>query len=145
MGSAYLLVHALVAAVNFGAEACFRQGGQDILGIFGVAVGDGDDHGLHRGQPGRERAAVMLDQDAEEPLHGSQNGAMHHVGAAASSLVVLVGEVEALRQVEVELDGGALPSPAQGVGDVDVNLGAVESAAALVHGEGQVTGFQRAL
>ena len=44
-----------------------------------------------------------------------------------------VVEVEALGQVEVELHGGALPLAADGVEDLDVDLGAVEGAAALVH------------
>ena len=42
---------------------------------------------------------------------------MHHVGAAAASLGVLEGQVEPFRQVEVELDGGALPGAADGVGN----------------------------
>ena len=42
-------------------------------------------------------------------------------------------EVEALGQVEVALDGRALPLAADGVGDLDVDLRPVEGAAALVH------------
>ncbi len=41
--------------------------------------------------------------------------------------------LEAVRQVEVELDGGALPPPPDRVLDLDVDLGAVEGPAALVH------------
>ena len=47
--------------------------------------------------------------------------------------VALVLEVEALGQVEVALDGRALPLAADGVGDLDVDLRPVEGAAALVH------------
>ena len=47
--------------------------------------------------------------------------------------VALVLEVEALGQVEVALDGRALPPAADGVGDLDVDLRPVEGAAALVH------------
>ena len=43
-------------------------------------------------------------------------------------------ELEALGQVEVHLEGRQLPAAADGVLDVDVDLGAVEGAAALVDG-----------
>ena len=68
---------------------------------------------------------------------------MDHVGLDPVALVVLIGQLEPLGQVEVELHGRALPSPAQSVGDVDVNLGSVERAAAFVDAEGQPTLSQR--
>jgi hypothetical protein len=43
-----------------------------------------------------------------------------------------VAQIEPLGQGHVELDRAALPGPAQGVLDVDVDLGAVEGAVALV-------------
>ena len=43
-----------------------------------------------------------------------------------------VGEVELLRELEVQLHRGALPHPAQGVGDVEVQLRPVEGAVARV-------------
>jgi hypothetical protein len=41
------------------------------------------------------------------------------------------GHVEALRYVKVELDGRQLPGAAQGVRDVNINLGAIEDRLAL--------------
>ena len=52
------------------------------------------------------------------------------------AVAVVVGthvlESEALRHEKIELEGPALPFPPQRVGDQDVDLGAVEGAAALV-------------
>ena len=70
---------------------------------------------------------------------------MDHVGLATAAFGVLVGQVEPMGQVEVELHRGALPGAAQGVGDVDVNLGSVERSTAFIHGERQTPILQRAL
>ncbi len=57
------------------------------------------------------RAGVVLDQDAEEALDGSKDGAVDHDGLAAAAVRVHVLHVEALRQIEVELHCAALPLP----------------------------------
>ena len=44
-----------------------------------------------------------------------------------------VVELEAFRQGEIQLDGGALPHPADGVLDLEIDFGAVEGAAALIN------------
>ena len=58
---------------------------------------------------------------------------MDHDRPLLDVLLVHVRQVEALRQVEVKLHGGALPLAPDGVRDLDVDLGAVKRAAALVH------------
>mmetsp|Transcript_22390 Transcript_22390/g.50453 ORF Transcript_22390/g.50453 Transcript_22390/m.50453 type:complete len:493 (-) Transcript_22390:197-1675(-) len=58
---------------------------------------------------------------------------MNHDGPLAGAVRSDVLEVEALREVEVALDGTALPLPAQRVADLEVNLGAVERSSSLVH------------
>ena len=75
----------------------------------------------------------MLDQDAEEAFDGAEKSAVHHVGLMLLAVRADVGQVEALRQVEVELDGAQLPRPAERVLDLHVDLGPVEGAAALVN------------
>jgi hypothetical protein len=54
-----------------------------------------------------------------------------HDGLLALVLVVHVLELEPLGEVEVELDGGALPLAPDRVQDLDVDLGAVESACVI--------------
>jgi hypothetical protein len=48
---------------------------------------------------------MVLDQEREEPLDGAVEGAVHHVGSVRPVALSHVGQVEPLRQVEVELDG----------------------------------------
>lgn len=90
----------------------------------------------------------MLRQYANKPLQTPIDSAMNHDGAletwfgrtlGAGGTRVGVGgfgghvlELEALGQLEVELDGCALVLPAEGVGDGDVDFGPVESAVAGV-------------
>ena len=58
---------------------------------------------------------------------------MDHDRPLLHVLLVDVREIEPLGEVKVELHGGALPLPADGVEDLDVNLWPVERAAALVN------------
>ena len=76
-------------------------------------------------------AVVVLDEDAEEPLERAEQGPVDHVGPVRLAVLADVGHVEALGHVEVELDGRALPEAADGVLDLDVDLGAVEDRLAL--------------
>ena len=62
---------------------------------------------------------MVRDEAMPQPSRHGQHSAAHHV--------------KALRQVEVQLDGGALPPAPDRILDLDVDLGAVERAAALVH------------
>ena len=57
---------------------------------------------------------------------------MNHDRPLLDVLLVHVVQVETLGQVEVQLHGGALPFAPDGVRDLDVDLGAVKRAAALV-------------
>ena len=59
-----------------------------------VAVGDGDDHDLHRAEPDRERAAVVLDEHAEEALHAAQQRPVDHVRPVLLPILADVFQVE---------------------------------------------------
>ena len=97
-----------------------------------MAVGDRQDDRLHRRQPGREAARVVLDQDPGEALHRAEQGAVDHHRPVGIVVGAGVGEVEALRHLEVELAGAALPGAAERVGDVEVDLRPVEGTVAGV-------------
>ena len=101
-------------------------------GVLGVAVGDRQHDRLHRRQPDREAAGVVLDQDPGEALHRAEQGAVDHHRAVRRVVGAGVGEVEALGHLEVELAGAALPGAAERVGDVEVDLRPVEGAVAGV-------------
>ena len=74
----------------------------------------------------------MLGQDADEALDGAEDHAVDHDGTMLLAVSAGVGQVETLGQVHIQLDGTALPGTAQAVGEVEVDLGAVESAVAFV-------------
>ena len=81
----------------------------------------------------------MLSDDRNEPLEtakdstvdddGTRRRPVAGVGGVVSRAIL---EVEALRQLEVELNGRALERPAERIANLDVDLGAVERAVARV-------------
>lgn len=70
----------------------------------------------------------MLGQDADEALQRAEHRAVNHDRArkVVSALRTAIPQFEPLRQVEVELNGGTLKFPLEGVGDGDIDLGSVE-------------------
>ena len=68
----------------------------------------------------------------DEPLEAAEDGPMDDHRPMLGVVGADVLEVELLRQLVVELDRRALPLPADGVGDVEVDLRPVERAVALV-------------
>ncbi len=107
-----------------------------------MLLGHGQDLDLAGGQPGGELALVLLDEHADEALEGAKAGAVNHDWALLGAVGVGVLELKALGQLEVELDGAALPGTAQAVLQVEVDLGAVEGAVAGVERVVDAHGFQ---
>ena len=97
-----------------------------------VAVGDRQHRDLHRREPRRERAGVVLDEDREEPLDRAEQRAVDHHRPVALVVGADVLELEALRELEVELDGRELPRATDRVARLHRDLRPVERAAALV-------------
>ena len=102
-------------------------------GVLVVLLGHRDHDRLHRRQPQRERARVVLDQHAEEALDAAEQRAVHHDRLVRLAVLADVLELEAVRVVEVHLDGRALPGAVQRVLDLDVDLRPVEDALARIH------------
>src|SRR5712692_4249775 len=91
-----------------------------------------DDRELLPRQPEREVPGVVLDEAADESLEAAEEDAMDHHSALALAALVHERHVEALRQVQVDLDRGALPLAADRVLHLDVDLRRVENATAFV-------------
>ena len=98
---------------------------------------------MHRRQPHREGAGVVLNQHAEEALHRAEQCAVDHQRAVARAVGCHVFEFEPLRQVEVELHGRELPGAANGINQLDINLGPVENRLAFHAFEGNVHPSER--
>src|SRR5690606_24479338 len=103
----------LVSQVNLGPEALSAQGFLHFLGKRRLLVGDIHDHRLGGSQPGRERPFVMLDQDTDEALERPQDSPVQHDRVPAIVVFADVLGAQTYRQVEVQLQGTALPDATQ--------------------------------
>ena len=80
----------------------------------------------------------MLDQDADEPLHGPQDHPVDHYRPMLFPVRSDIGKLEPIRHGKVDLDRRALPLPPEGVFQLDVDLGAVKGPFPLVDLKGKV-------
>ena len=127
-----LAVHAFAPVVDFDSQAGGSQLGGGGPGVFDVAVGNRDYRCLRRGQPHRERASVVLNEYAHESLHGPEDRPVDHVRPVLPTIFGYIRQLEAAGEIEVKLDGGALPLSTDGVFDLDVDLRAIECPASAV-------------
>ncbi len=74
---------------------------------------------------------MLLDEMGDGSLHAADDAAVDHDRAVLGAVRADVVQVELLGLVEVDLDGGQGGLPAGAVGDLDVDLGAVERGLAL--------------
>src|SRR5258708_35965411 len=105
----------LIPQIGGNAETGLAQRRLDLAHIRLLAFAHGHHDYLQRREPKRERARVILDEDADEALHRAHDGAVQHDGALAR--VVLVDELRAeeARHVEIDLHSAALPHAADRV------------------------------
>ena len=127
-----LVADLLVAQIGLDAQASLLQTVGNVLGVVVRAVSDGHDLDLHGREPQRERAGIVLGEDADEALDGAEADAVDHDRAVLLAVGADILEVKALGHLHVELDGTALPGAAEAVFQMEVDLRAVERAVALV-------------
>ncbi len=107
-----------------------------------MAISYGNYFNLHRRQPYRKGAAIVFYEDAKESLHAAQQRPVNHVRPMPFAVLTYIGHVKPFRQIEVELDRGALPHSFQRVFNLDINLGPIENRLAFYPLVGQVSCFQ---
>src|SRR3954449_4209631 len=73
----------------------------------------------------------MLDQDSKKTFNRSKERAMHHHRPMRLVVFADVLKLETLRQIKVPLHRTQLPQTADGVLDLEIYLGAVESSFAF--------------
>ena len=127
-----LISNLLLALVELGPQPGRRQRSPHRPRVVEVPVGNRQHDALHRRQPQRERAGVVLDQERDEPLEAAEDRPVDHHRPVLGVVGADVLQVEPLRHLVVELDRRALPLAADRVGDVEVDLRPVERAVALV-------------
>src|SRR5712692_9062319 len=118
----------LVAVVELGPHVRGAQLRVHRARVLGVLLTDRQHARLDRREPGRERARVVLDEDAHEALEGAEDRAVDHDRALRLSVGINVLEREPVRLGEVDLDGRQLPAAPERVLDVDIDLRPVERA-----------------
>ena len=104
----------------------------NLLAVGDLAVRDGDENRLDGREPHRKGPGVVFDQHPDEALDGPQDDPVEHDGTVLLAVSADVVQIEALRQRKVALDRGALPLSFEGVFELEVDLGPVEGAVALV-------------
>lgn len=131
-GLADLVANLLVAVVADHANASLLQLGAHLVGVIAALLRDGKRLDLNGSQPGGELARKVLNQNTDKALDGAKAYAVQHDGALLGAVGVHVLQVKVERHLEIELDGTALPGTTKRVLQVEVDLGAVEGAVALV-------------
>ena len=138
-----LRVHAVRTSVDMHPQPGIAQLGGDFISGLDMAIGDRDDFGLDRGEPGGERAGVVLDQDAEEAFERAEERAMDHVRSGRLTVFCDIRDIEAFREIEVELNRRQLPFASDRVADLEVDFRPVKRAAALVDFVVELMAFER--
>src|SRR5712691_13095593 len=104
-------IHLLVTRIHLHPHPDSLELIRNFVRVLRMPLADWDHRHLHRRQPHRERAGVVLDQHTEETLDRTEERAMHHDRLFARTILRNVLEAEALRQVEVDLYRRELPQP----------------------------------
>ena len=129
---AHLVVDLVGAGVRLGAHAGRLQPLDHLAGVAVGVVGDRRDHHLHRRQPQRQPAGIVLDQHADEALERAEDRPVQHHRPVLGAVLADVVGVQPLRQHEVDLQRAALPVAADRVAQHELELRPVEGALAGV-------------
>src|SRR5205085_1857664 len=128
---AYLRADLVAARVQLHSKARLPKLARDAFGVLVHAVSYRQHRDMHRREPKGKRARVVFDEHAEEAFDRAEERAVNHDGPVRLVILADVFEVEAFREVEVELHGRQLPRPTDCVFDAYVNLRPVEDGLAL--------------
>ena len=104
-----LISNLLLALIDLRPESGLGEPLADGVGVRYMPVGNRQHDGLHRREPQRKRARIVLDEDRDEPLEAAEDRPMDHDRAVLRVVGADVLQVEALRASVVELNRRALP------------------------------------
>jgi len=121
-------VDLVVAVIPLGAHEVGAQFPHEGLGVVHQRgfLADGQDAHLLGGEPEREVAGVMLDEEPDEALMRAERRAVDAQRGLLGVVPVAIDQAEALGHGEVHLVGGQGELTANDAPDLDVNFGAVE-------------------
>ena len=117
----------LVVAADLASDAF---GGQDVtklLRVFAMDLAiDWEEVHLNWGKEGWEGTAEVLGDDADESFNRTEDDAVEHDRHDLLAVLVNVVAVESLWEVDVKLDGAALPGSAHAVLEFEVEFWTIE-------------------
>ena len=119
--------------VHFATDTLILHSVHQLFAEFVVTVCDRQDLDLNGSKPCRELTCKVLGKDAYKALDGAEYDAVDHDRTVTLVVCADILGLKALRKLEVELNGSALPGTADGIFKVEVDLGTVECAVALVY------------
>ena len=129
-----LVVDLLVSEIGRRAQPGALKSTDDLRGIVIGIRGDGGHHDLPGRQPQRQVACEVLDQDADEPLQGTEERAVQQHRSMPVAVLSDIGRAQPAGQVQVDLQRSALPLAADGVLERELDFRPVESPFAGVVG-----------
>jgi hypothetical protein len=100
--------------------------------IVPMPIGNRENYGLDGRQPQGPGPRKVLNQQGQKALEAAENGPVDDDRPMFLVVGAHIFEVEVLGLRVVELNGRALPLPADRIGDVEIYLRSVERAVALV-------------
>src|SRR5215831_1562431 len=103
------------AQICLDAQSLFSQIVANLDGEIALTIRDRKHNRLHWREPDREFALEVLDQDAEEPLHRSQQRSMNHNRSMRLTIFADEFQTKPLRQIEIELNRRQLPQSTDSV------------------------------
>ena len=131
-----------VPVVEPGAHSGFLQRPERIPGVSCASL-DARHHDLLGGEPGGETTSVMLQEDAQEALETSDQGAVKDDRTVPAACAIEEAELEPRGQDQVHLDRPALPGASQAVAERELQLRPVERALSRLMAPGETCGSRR--
>src|ERR1700722_13278346 len=122
----------LIPQVRFYPKPLISQVFRNFKAIFILSVGNSHHHGLYRGQPSRQFAGMVLDQNPDKTLQRPKHCPVQHHRGVLLAVFAYVGRAKARWEVEVHLQGAALPVAPNGISQHELELGPVKRAFAGV-------------
>ena len=128
-----LLSDGVAGNIHFDSQPGSPQCARNLIRVIVVAICHRNDGGLHRRQPARQGAGIVLDEYRNESLDRTEQRPMDHDRARSRVLGRGITKIEIDRLREIKLDSGQLPTSTDGVSDMDIDLGTVERPFAVSH------------
>src|SRR5690606_17178826 len=116
----------LVSQVREGTKTLIQESFRDLSTIFRLSTGNIEYCHLFWRQPKWERSLIVLNQNTDKALKGTQDRPVQHHRRAATLIVRHILGSQTSRHGEVYLDGTTLPDPTETILQGKLNLGSVE-------------------